>query len=667
MIDQQAYKAPKIVTKSYRQWLKGTVTAWDDGRTPLDGLRGSGNVTLTQDGTLRPRPSLVRYGTQFPGTLQGELFELVKDITGSKQTYLIGMFNVAGTSRPYVNTDGGAWTATTVKTYDTSASAHFCQIDQKVLIMNGIDNLSFLDITTIGTTYTITPFTALSTPAAPTLTTNTGLVGATYTVYYRITANSTVGETIASTALAQPVLKDRDFWASATENIKISWSAVASAVTYNVYIGTVSGYEYLAAYAVNGLSYTDGGASVAPVDVTRLAPVTDSTAGPKTTRGTVINGQVWMTGDRDNPRYVRYGGTGKNTLDFSPANGGGWVELGRGGKEYPVKVTPFRDNRGTPGITVLCSSTNGKGKRYILSNTSTTLGTTVIDFIDVVEDNGQDGTDSPDAVVLYNDSLWYPSRDGFKTTGTKPQLQNVLTTDRVSNTILSDIKNLNSVAMANAVGLGFEGKIYFAVPNGASTNNEIWTLDLDRGGAWMKPWSIAATWLSLYNDNSGNTHFLIVKGNILFELTYALFTTDDGVAIPTSANSGLIKFSENGMMWAKVIDVTFFVQTPQGQVNFSVAGKTEDSGSALTTVGTGTFTSTSSIAGWSEAAWGSFGWSDTPLIPTSYGDVNKPVVLEVDEELNWFTWELDSNTIGTDFQLSDVIARYVETGIKEQS
>ena len=665
MANLQAYVPPKIVTKSYRQWLKGSVTAFDDGRTPLDGLRGSGNLLLTQDGTLRPRPSLVRYGTQFPGTLLGELFEFVKDITGSKTTYLMGMFNVAGTARPYVNTDGGAWTATTGKTYDLTANGHYCQIDQKVLVMNGKDNLSYLDLPTVGTTYTIVPFTALATPSAPTLTTNTGLVGAVYNVYYRITANSTVGETIASTALVQPVLKDRDLWASATENIKISWSAVASAVSYNVYCGTVSGYEYLVAYAINGLSFTDGGASVAPQDVTRLAPTTDSTAGPKVTRGTVINGQVWLTGDLDNPRYVRYGGFDKNTLDFSPANGGGWVELGRGGKEYPVRIMPFRDNRGTPGITALCSGTNGRGKRYILSNSSTTLGTTVINFIDVVEDNGQDGTDSPDAVILYNDSLWYPSRDGFKTTGTKPQLQNVLSTDRVSNTILTDVKNLNSVAMAGSVGLGFEGKLYWAVPNGSSSNNEVWTLDLDRGGAWMKPLNIAATWMSLYNDNSGTTHFLIVKGNIIYELAYSLFTSDDGVAFPTSANSGLIKFSEDGMMWAKVIDVTFFLQTPQGQVNFSIAGKTEDS--SLSTVGTGTFTSTSSVAGWSEAAWGSFGWSDTPLVPTSYGDVNKPIVVEVDEELEWFTWEIDSNTIGTDFQLSDVIARYVEVGVKDLS
>ena len=41
------------------------------------------------------------------------------------------------------------------------------------------------------------------------------------------------------------------------------------------------------------------------------------------------------------------------------------------------------------------------------------------------------GTDSPDALIVYNNSLFYPSRDGFKTTGTKPQLQNVLSTDRV--------------------------------------------------------------------------------------------------------------------------------------------------------------------------------------------------------------------------------------------
>lgn len=59
---------PIIPTRiSNKQWLKGVVTTLDDGRTPIEGLRASGNVMLDQDGVIRPRPSLVEYGTQPTG------------------------------------------------------------------------------------------------------------------------------------------------------------------------------------------------------------------------------------------------------------------------------------------------------------------------------------------------------------------------------------------------------------------------------------------------------------------------------------------------------------------------------------------------------------------------------------------------------------------------
>jgi len=662
VIKATQYPKPKIERLSFKDWLKGTVTAYDDGRTPTDGLRSSGNVVLDQDGTLRPRPSRVRYGIQPTGTVLGEVFEFVRTLSGSSENWEICMQNVSGTTRPYVRKDGAAWVATTGKTYNNTAAAHFEQIDDKVLVMNGEDNLSYYDITTSGGTPTVVPFTALTTPTAPTVT-KTGLVGTTYTYTYRITANSTVGETAGSVAGSVSVGAVRETWDSTTNNVKVTWSAVSSASSYNVYMGSVSGSEFLIAAGVNGLELVDDGSYAQ--DSTRLAPVSDSTAGPKVTRGKVINGQIFLVGDKDNPRYVRFGGTGKFVLDFSPFNGGGYVEIAKGSKEFPVKVMPFRDGKGNAQITVLCRGTSGRGKRYLMSPNSTTIGETIINFFDIVEDNGQDGTDSPDAVILYNDSLWYPSRDGFKTTGTKPQLQNILSTNRVSNTIQTDIRNLNNDAMKNAVGLGFEGKLYYSLPVGTSTNNEIWVLDLDRDGAWMKPWNMEAEWMWLYNDNNGVVHFCTIANNVIYEFTYTSATSDDGVAFPTSATSGLLKFSEDGLEWAKVIDVTFFLQRPQGAISLRVAGKTEDS--MLASVGGQNFISSASVTGWGGAGWSERGWSEVIRVPIQTGDANEPVVIEVDEELQWLTWELTSVARGVSYQLSDVIIRFVRIGTKDIS
>lgn len=652
---------PKIDRISLQDWLKGTVTAFDDGRTPTDGLRASGNVMLDQDGTLRPRPSLIRYGTQPTGTILGEVFEFVRMESNVAVTYMLIMQNIAGTTKPAYSKDGGAWTTLNGKTYDNSAKAHFIQVDDKVMVMNGTDNLSYVDIPTLATI----PYVALATPSQPTIV-QTGMAGTTYTYYYKVTANSTVGETAASTARSEDVGMLRDVWDATTNYLTISWSAVVGASSYNLYLGDVSGQETLVASGINGLSFKDDG-SLAQ-DITRLAPVGDSTAGPKMTRGSVINGQLFMTGDKDFPRYVRYGGTGSSVLDLSPFNGGGYSEIGKGTKEFPVRVMSFRDGRGNAAITILCRGTNGSGKRFIMTPDSITVADTIISFFAISEDNGQDGTDSPDGVILYKDSLWYPSRDGFKTTGTKPQLQNILSTSTVSETIINDIANLSSAYMDQCVGLAHSGRLYWLLPVGSTTNSEMWVLDLDRKGAWMKPWSIPGTWQMLYNDNGGTTHHIVVKAGVVYELTTAQATRDDQTPFSTNATSGFLKFSEDGLDWAKVIDVTFVLLRPQGTINFTISGKTEDA--SLATVGQESFTSESSIAGWGEAGWGGapssiFGWSNFEVVPVSYGDAQRYVTIEVDEELQWLGWELNTSAAGVEYQLADVIVRYVKIGVKD--
>lgn len=665
-------KAPTIKRVSVKNWIRGTITAYDDGRTPVDGLRSSGNVVLDQDGTVRPRPSLSRYGPQPTGTILGEVFEF-KNVSGlTSTTWMASLQNVSGTTKVYIaKGEDTSWTVCNGKTYDNTATARFLQIGNKVLVLNGTDALSYLDIPTS----TVIPFTALTTPSAPTIANNgsTNLTTAGFlNIYYAVTASSTVGETIGSASTTQSINADRDLWNPATQSLKITWSAVTGAKNYNLYMAIAAPGGLPTLYLLkpnidpNTLNFVDDG-SLSP-DTTHPIPTTDSTAGPKASRGAVINGRVFLVGDKDQPFYVRYGGDFGFELDFSPANGGGFTPVGSGTKEVPVAVKPFRDGRGNAQITVLCQGTNGRGKRYILTPDSLTFASQIISFYDVTEDNGQDGTDSPDGVILYNDSLWYPSRDGFKTTGTKPQLQNVLSTDRVSNTIQGDIKTLNNAAMNKCVGLGFEGRLYWAVPVGSTSNNEIWVLDLDRQGAWMKPWSVSADWMWLYNDNSGTSHHLILSNNVISEFTYAQSTSDNGTAFATTWNSGQIGFSPDMREWGKVIQLVFVFLRLQGNISITVAGKTEDS--SLAAVGSASVTPTTTIAGWSEPSkyiigWGRRAWSKVETVPVQFNSATTEVIVEVDEELQWYQYGGTTTTVGVSYQLADVIAEYVEIGIKD--
>lgn len=657
-------KSPKIQEMSIHAWKQGFVSNTDPTRAENVALATADNVVLEQDYVVRPRPSTVLWGVQPLGTVLGwdEFVKINED--DRPETWIITVQNVGGTAEVYVQQDGGDWQKCSGKTYDTTAKVRFVQGAGKVLIMNGKDNLSYLDTESM----VIEVFTSLSTPSAPSAT-PTGLSGSNITYRYRISALNTVGETAASTATTVNVGTDRDSWDPATQYISLSWSAVTGATGYAVYLGISAGKEVLIT-TVDAANTTYKDTGVAPMVSTRLAPAGNSTEGPITSSGANVAGQIVMIGDKDNPYRAWFGGTGEDATDFSPFNGGGWIDINLGSKDLPARVVSFRDGKGTPMATVLLKGTNGSGKLVHMTLETQTLADVIITYMAVYEANGQDGTDSPDGVILYKDSLWYPSRDGFKTTGTKPSVQNILSTNNVSDSIERDVAKLNQSSMAMASGIAYEGRLYWALPVGTSRNNQIWVLDLARGGQWMLPWRINADQLLLYSGSDGVTHFLALVDNQIVEFTRARATQDNGNGFPTKVGSGYLKVSDSGMEWMYVIDVTFVLINPQGQIELNVRGKTEDA--AVAQIGAKSFVRQTQYAGWgeinngSDTGWGvplsaNSGWGEINTVPSTYGSSRVVRTVEIGEVVNYLQWELISQG-GADYALSDVIIRYVNVG-----
>lgn len=220
--------------------------------------------------------------------------------------------------------------------------------------------------------------------------------------------------------------------------------------------------------------------------------------------------------------------------------------------------------------------------------------------------------------------------------------------------------------MDKCVGLPYQGRIYWALPVGTCTNNQIWTLDTQRKGAWMLPMSISADWMWLYTDSNGATKHLVLQDNKILQFTSSQSTSDDGTAFSTNITSGFIKFSEDAGDWARVIDVTFVFLRPKGDIQVSVAGKTEDS--SLSTLATGAFENDISVAGWGEGDFDgdTLGWSETVSVPTEYGNAREQVVIEVDEDMKWLTYQVKSDDAGVEYQLSDILIRYVNIGWIEE-
>jgi hypothetical protein len=660
---------PNIKFEAATNWAKGRYTRLDIDRMTTDSLRVTENVLLDQNGTVTQRPGLKLYGVQPVGTVIGQVYEYTRFDTSvtpnTVQTWNIWLENRSGVGFVITSKDGGTHTVVTGKTYSiTNVKPHFEQVYGKVLITNGVDSLSYMDVQT----QTITPFAALTAPGTPTAT-PTGVSGSTYSLRYRYTA-ANQGETAASVAAVVGVSKDRSKWNGTTELMAISGSVPTGATRINIYCGDTAGNEWyldtIAAPTGGTFTYNDTGTIA--LNTNRTAPVGDSTAGVKATRATNIKGQIFMVGDSDNLGRIWFGGYGNNVLDFSSYNGGGWVEPNKGGKDLPVRIIPFRDGKGTPMAACLSKGTNGAGKRYLMSPATTTIGTTIISYMSIQEDNGADGTDSPDGVVFLDDAIWYPSRSGFKTTSTKPQIQNILSTSGISDNISPDVNALSAKNMDSAVGLVYDRRIYWSLPYLTSTNSQIWVLDLRQKGAWISPMYIAADWLWLYADNTtGNTRMLALVNNQFVEFDSATQTNDNGVPFQTNIGSGAIKFSDDGAIWGNVVDVTFVFLRPQGNINLTVDAYTEDGTVTLTDQMTSS--AKGAVSGWGQYGWGAAGWGNiSPYAQPLAISASKPRrtwTITVDEECNMVTWGVNTTEAGVSYQLSEVIIRYVPIGYKE--
>jgi len=375
------------------------------------------------------------------------------------------------------------------------------------------------------------------------------------------------------------------------------------------------------------------------------------------------DGQLYGVGDVDNLDYLWYDGGAAGVGNFSPFEGGGNVGINSGGDTTPQIVRSFRTGKGDPAITVLSKGVAGAGKMHHVVFTTTDFDGTLISVPNVNEANGQAGTVSARAVVEANNSLWYPTGQDFKSTGTAANIQNILSTNSISNDIIPDVQRLNLSAMENACGLVYENKIYWALPVGSDSNNQIWVKDLSRNGIWIMPWIVNAQfmWLS-ENNTTGTISHCIYDGTNILEFSRSVYTQDNGVAFRTRvAHEGMV-WSDSGMTMGAIQEQRFKFLQPAGTIQVNSFGLDEDG--AVNTLGSETYTQTASFTSWNEMAY-----SDGELPSLYSGDVGMIdytstgvaiVTLEVDETVNQLGWEVITDTTDCDYYLSTTHTNGIE-------
>jgi hypothetical protein len=281
-----------------------------------------------------------------------------------------------------------------------------------------------------------------------------------------------------------------------------------------------------------------------------------------------------------------------------------------------------------------------------------TVGTTTFVVPMVSRVIGSLGTNSPNAVVEAKNNLFFASTQSFNTTGAKPDMLNVLSTDEVSLAVRANVRALSNHNSEKIHAIFFDGKIFWAVPYGTPENSEIWVLDLELN-CWVRPWKIAAKRLLSYTDTSGREHLLYRPStgddSRLMRIS-ASFNADNGVPFDWKIGTGLINWDKTHVSFERVKKIYFEFLRASGAMDISILGAKKNKSFANLKnyhVAGGTV----STAGWNNDRWGEFRWNESLSVPKTYSYASLKKVIKVQKVLNNIKIELSGKST-TQFALS---------------
>ena len=521
---------------------------------------------------------------------------------------------------------------------DTTGQTTFLRVTDRVLILNGVDCLGYVDLTNMQVVH----FNTVADPTIAPTAAYTVIATGSYKVYYCISYNSVVCTTTSTPILTVPISKLREQWSTAgTEGVTITDpnSRPVGAVSWNVYIATapaggaikLSDMLPLALSLDMGTTTFFDNGSITPLTNAGTAPEVNSTAGPKAKYGVEIEGRPFLYGIKGDEYAVLIGGDNIYAMDFTPGNGGYRLVLNSGTNYYPQSVFGFRNGQGLPSITILFSNTEGLSKQSIIAQTVVSLGNYSATVWGSTEQNyGAAGVSSPHAVVNYKGAMIFPTTDGILKLDTQASLQNVLLPERISDPVVDEVNSIRTDLLYKIVGAAWANRIIFSIPaHGFLYNNELLIYDVTRkGGECWYTFEINANWVGTISPPGSIGFVYISQANHFFRLEKTYVAQDDTstgltVPFPMQVTTALIGSNTAHNGYFAVVQVVFYLSKFVGSADLIISYRDYQSGKMKTKtkrVSNGTY-SKSSVGNWS-----STGHLFNQVLPTKvqrWGEVDR--------------------------------------------
>ena len=573
---------------------------------------------------------------------------------------------------------GNSWVKHSEITFTNTKDVCLTQSSDKVIIWNDNDAFSFYDITTDK----VTRFATVDNPVTALTLAKTGLAGTNFTIYYGFTYTGNGGETALSPIVHADITGFQDSW-TAGDYFTITRPAVvdSDAVKWNLYsicvpngTGTPVSDDYDLIQENIPLATNiiiDRGDLNATSN--RNAPVTNTTVGIVAGYGVNINGRIWAIHDHT----VYWGGNTGHELTFSGAgstqgaDGSGNHLIDQYGMERPMAIALGRDNSGASCINLITAGVAGMGSIYDVYDTTVTVDSRSVQLWQFKQREGNDGTNAPFSVIHANNNLYYLSLQGFKSTGVKPNIVGIQSTDIVSNAIRDKVELITKNDLKTCYATYFDEKILWTVAYGSDTNNQIWVYDILHGGIWSR-WNIAAdaifNWVKSGSDSS--KLYVVKDQNILYYQPHSIVHQDDDDTFTTVLQSGIVGFSPDRREWVYLLQVIFVLLRPLGKVHFSITAHTKrgditkedvvDFGGVSNSIGWNALTLDSVLNGSHNQKVHNNVYGVSSIVPQKEWVEVSLKFKKMVQYLTWKTWVEDKNSV---HMISQVIPEFTIIGM----